>query len=132
MTYATAQDIQDAYGDQSLPGGGGESAAVGSALAAATAEINAHIARRYDLPLTTPPDIVKSLCVDIAVYKLCADSGLYTEERRQRYEDAISLLKRVADGKADLGITNPKPKTKPHATFTARSRDFTRQTMAGL
>ncbi|MEM7046989.1 MAG: DUF1320 domain-containing protein [Pseudomonadota bacterium] len=129
MTYATSKDIENAYGKGSLPDGGGTSAAVTAALSAATAEIDTYLAGRYDLPLATPPPILKALCVDIALYKTSLDIGSLTDERRKRYEDALALLRRLADGKADLGLPKPKQTAPSHASFTASPRLFTRQSL---
>ena len=74
--------------------------AVDDAIQDATEEINGHIGGRYSLPLPNVPSNLKRMACDIARYRLYFQQP--TEEVRQRYEDAIAFLKRVADNKAHL------------------------------
>ena len=76
--------------------------AVDDAIQDATEEINGHIGGRYSLPLPNVPSNLKRMACDIARYRLYFQQP--TEEVRQRYEDAIAFLKRVADNKAHLQI----------------------------
>lgn len=76
--------------------------AVDDAIQDATEEINGHIGGRYSLPLPNVPSNLKRMACDIARYRLYFQQP--TEEIRQRYEDAIAFLKRVADNKAHLQI----------------------------
>lgn len=76
------------------------------AIRRADAEIDSHIGARYPLPLPGVPDILVQISGDIAVYRLATDGGALTDEHRQRYEDAVALLKRISDGKAVLSFPN--------------------------
>lgn len=76
--------------------------AVQEALQDATEEINGHIGGRYSLPLPNVPSNLARMTCDIARYRLYFQKP--TDEVRQRYEDAISFLKRIADNKAHLQI----------------------------
>ncbi len=58
----------------------------------------------YDVPLASPPKNLKIYICDIARFLLWRSKA--SEQVRQRYEDAIGFLKRVADGKATLLIKN--------------------------
>ncbi|OTG62841.1 hypothetical protein B9T29_06370 [Acinetobacter sp. ANC 3903] len=92
---------------------------VEDAIQDATEEINGHIGGRYPLPLPNVPSNLKRMACDIARYRLYFEKP--TDEVRQRYEDAIAFLKRVADNKAHLQIQLPEtneivddqPKNKP-------------------
>lgn len=72
------------------------------ALRAATGRINGRISIRYPKPFETIPDILKDLCVDIAIYFLARDHGRLSDNIEQRYKDAMGELKDIAAGKADL------------------------------
>lgn len=110
MSYAVQSDIVDRFGeellyqiadrdrDQQL-----ETAAIELALADASAEVDTYLSQRYTVPLDPTPRVVVRLAVDIAVYRLAQKAQAYTEEIRQRYEDAIELLVRMAKGTAGLG-----------------------------
>ena len=137
MPYAIAQDIIDRYGDDALliaadrnNDGVVDAAAVDRALADATAEINVYVGRVEALPLTTVPEILVNLCVDIALYKV--SNGLAaTEAQRQRYEDAIALLKSIAKGEASLGLTDgsEEPEADGLVEFDGPEKQFTRSSM---
>ncbi len=111
MSYATVEDIINRYGenflytiadrdnDDTL-----DTTAVDSALSDASGLMDSYLSTRYTLPLVDYPDLLKRLCADIAVYWLAEDGGGTTEEKRQRYEDALQWLGRIANGKAELNI----------------------------
>ena len=119
--YATEADLVARFGNeidqlkQMLP----SQSAIDDAIQDATEEINGHIGGRYPLPLPNVPSNLKRMACDIARYRLYFQQP--TEEVRQRYEDAIAFLKRVADNKAHLQIQLPEtnqivddqPKNKP-------------------
>lgn len=78
------------------------SMSVDAALQDACEEVDGYIAVRYSLPIAETPQNLKRLVCDIARYKLWKSRA--SDEVRQRYEDAIAFLKRVADNKASLLI----------------------------
>ncbi|MEG2565958.1 MAG: DUF1320 domain-containing protein, partial [Acinetobacter sp.] len=102
--YATESDLVARFGDEieglktMLP----SQSSVTDAIQDATEEINGHIGGRYPLPLPNVPSNLKRMACDIARYRLYFQQP--TDEVRQRYEDAIAFLKRVADNKAHLQI----------------------------
>lgn len=115
MPYATIDDITELYGANALyvadrdQDGAADTQAVDRALSSASAEIDTHIGVRYALPLFEVPEFLKTICVDIAVYRLALSADVLSEEHRRRYEDALGFLKRVADGKAALQFTSSAP-----------------------
>ena len=111
MTYATQADLVDRFGTPELAqrtnrtdGLTIDTVVLGRALDDADAEINGYLATRYSLPLPSTPVVVARLAADMARYYLYDDGVPATV--RQRYEDAVSLLKRLANGDVQLaGIT---------------------------
>jgi len=108
MAYATVADLVARYGEQEIiqltdrAGTGVIDAAVANAaLADATAEIDAYLSRRWQLPLASTPALIRQLCCEIARYRLWEDQA--SDEVRRRYEDAVRLLRDLAAGRADLG-----------------------------
>lgn len=71
--------------------------------------IDGYLARRYTLPLATPPKLLTTWARAIVRYKLHPDRG--GDERSdpvvRDYRDAIKFLGLVADGKFSLGIDDP-------------------------
>jgi len=131
MTYATQQDLVDRFGGQEIAqltdrtnGTVIDATVVARALGDADAEIDGYLATRYVLPLTITPAVLVRLAADIARYRLFDDRT--TEAVRQRYADAVQLLKSMASGlvKLDAGVT---PLTVDSAAIPvlARSRQRT-------
>ena len=140
--YASAQDIEDAYGldwliiSSDREGDGTEdSTSVSQALTDASAEIDSYVAAKYDLPLATTPTRFVKLAVDMAVYHLSTDAGVLTEEKRQRYDDAIRWLRDLDKGVLSLGLEDPPSSVGGGAKLVASdttARLFTRSKMRGL
>lgn len=108
MPYATQSDITALYGAHSLVvadhdrSGVPDAEAVARALEMASGEIDTYLARRYSLPLPAVPPHLVQLCVDVALYRLALSADVASDEHRRRYEDAIGILTKVADGRAAL------------------------------
>lgn len=103
MTYATLADMVDRFGETELVQrtdrvdcGTIDTVVLERALADADAEIDSYLATRYALPLASTPAVVNRLACEIARYRLF-DDGV-PETVRVRYQDAVSLLKRLASG----------------------------------
>jgi len=74
------------------------------ALSDADSEIDGYLATRYTLPLSGTPPVLNRLACEMARYRLY-DDGV-PETVRLRYQDAVSLLKRLSSGEVQLaGIT---------------------------
>ena len=120
MTYANVLQLTERYGETTLrlitdPNGQAvNTVAAQQALDDASEEVDFGIGKRYELPLTlmTPEgaavpavgsQVLVRLCCDIAVYRLQvlrpADD---IKDARQRYEDALKLLKAIGTGDAML------------------------------
>lgn len=87
-----------------------DAAQLASALSDAGLEIDAHLGRRYVLPLArggvalaTPPQLLVGLCCDIARYRLTGTEVQETEAIRNRYKDAMRVLQQLADGELVFG-----------------------------
>jgi phage gp36-like protein len=77
-------------------------AVVTDALEKASGKVDAYSRNRYVTPLQVSDTIVE-ITRDIAVYSLFGRRpGKMREEVRQRYEDAIGLLKDISTGKASF------------------------------
>jgi len=78
-------------------------AIVSAALEEASGRVDSYCRTRYQTPLQTS-DTLTSLTLDIATFLLFSRrrSAKNMETVRQRFEDAIALLKDVSTGKASL------------------------------
>lgn len=139
MNYCTQQNIIDRYGqdqllliadrnnDQVV-----DAAVVDQAIADASAEIDVYIAAKYELPLPEVPEVIERICIDIVMYRLASTADVMTEEKRQRYEDAIALLKLIAKGEASLGLPDPPASSSGSVTVSSQERRFNRDSMKGV
>ena len=134
MAYAEQQQIVERYGAETLlllaprpdDAQAVDETAVARALSDAANEIDAYVGRKYDLPLDPCPDILTRLAVDIAAYRLADTADTLTDERRRRYEDATTLLQRIACGEVSLGVPAGPPSSRGAAALRARPRRFGR------
>jgi phage gp36-like protein len=119
MAYAAESDLVAKYGEQEIAdisdksgAGSLDSVVVAAALTDADHEINGYLASRYTVPLLVVPTLIKRIACDITRYRLYDNRP--QDEVRQRFDDAIRWLRRVADGEvillADDG-TSLEPKT---------------------
>ncbi|THF60908.1 gp436 family protein [Pseudothauera rhizosphaerae] len=118
MAYVTFADMIRRFGttelEQRAPGaelGVIDVERVQGAIGEAVAEIDGYVGTRYPLPLTPVPALLGRLAGDIARYRLYDDAS--SEEVRKRYEDAVRLLRGIADGQVSLG-ERPGTPTTPH------------------
>ncbi|WP_435100827.1 gp436 family protein [Arhodomonas sp. AD133] len=107
MAYASVQDLIDRFGEDELieltdteRTGQVDQAQVETALEEASAEIDALIRRRYSVPVSPAPALLRRLCADIARYHLDAIGG--REHVAKRRNDAVKRLESIAAGRATL------------------------------
>ncbi|MFD2177751.1 gp436 family protein [Veronia pacifica] len=105
--YATVNDILTRYGEDVLftlahHEGELDEPAVVRSLTDASGLIDSYLGSRYPLPLNDTPQVLTRLTIDIALYWLSEDGGGATDEKRQRFEDAIQWLEGVAKGRIEL------------------------------
>ena len=114
MVYASSDDMIARYPNRDLVQLTNEdptqttinTAVIDQALADASAEIDGYLDGRFALPLTDPPTVLNRLACDVAMYRLQALRPIHDiADARQRYDDAVQLLMRVASGEVTLGLT---------------------------
>lgn len=108
--YATQDDLTALYGEDMLrrvaerEGNGNiDIDAVERALIDASAEIDLYVAARYAPAVVAASRWVRIATINIAVYFLANNFLSLTPDIRQRYEDVLSTLKRIGEGKAGIG-----------------------------
>lgn len=132
MLYATREELIESWGMDALlvvadvdQDGVLDDGVVDKALVNASAEIDAYVGVLHRLPLPERPATLVQPCCDIAMYRLSSDGATSTEEKRKRYEDAVSFLRRVSEGKASLGLaTPPEQESSGFAYFEAQRKRF--------
>lgn len=71
------------------------------------AEMNAHLAKMYTLPLTVKSPLLEMICNDIALYNIMAKRVFTSEQINKsewpnRFKAASELLNQIADGSVPL------------------------------
>lgn len=139
MVYATQADLVGRYGENAVllvadrnRDGVIDDAVVERALTDATGEINSYLRAKYRLPLAAVPDDLRRVACDIALYRLSGEADLLTEEKRQRYEDALTWLKDLAKGIARLDLPTPPTSASGGAALVGPERRFTREKLGGV
>jgi phage gp36-like protein len=107
MPYATQADLIQRFGDEELIQltdraqiGQVDRATVTAALGDADAAIEGYLAGRYAVPVSPIPALLRRMACDIARFFLYGNAA--PEPVRQAYEDALRVLKDLADGRAVL------------------------------
>lgn len=107
---------------------------ISRAIADADAEIDGYCGRRYTVPFTTVPAIIRKVSVDIAIYNLYARRKGAPDDRQKRYDNAIKFLTNVSKGLISLGADDPDsvPSGSNAPEITQSDRIFTRDKMNGF
>tara|TARA_R110000796_G_scaffold45616_13_gene110306 strand:- start:11116 stop:11547 length:432 start_codon:yes stop_codon:yes gene_type:complete len=111
VTYALITDLKATIPNRDLELLSDMDGAVGTvddarleaALRDAAAEINGYIAKAVQLPLQSPPDMLRVVCRDLAVHRLYANVGRVTETQDKLRDSALAYLRMVRDGKTSIG-----------------------------
>lgn len=106
---------------------------VDKAISTAGSIIDGYLRGRYTLPLSTVPDLIKTISTDISVFKLY-------ERRREmdmpeslsnRYKNAVKLLEQIQKGLISLGIEATASAAGTGGSYktnkTAEDREFTKE-----
>jgi phage gp36-like protein len=77
--------------------------------------INAHVGERYALPFTAVPELVKTIAVDLATWKLFfrKKKDKLPEAVQGAYDNSMKLLVQIRDGKIGIGVTPAGGKVEP-------------------
>jgi phage gp36-like protein len=114
LSYITQQDLEDELGADKLiqladPNKTGvvDAAVVSKAISYAVGLFESYARTRYTLPVPVT-EMVKSICLDLAVYKLRRSRATTQEAmdalKKSLYDPAIKLLEAIQKGAAALDI----------------------------
>ncbi len=107
-------------------------------IAAADGEIDSYVAVRYAVPLASPPALIKTCSVSIALYRLFERRanrlGGINDAIKAAYDNALKSLNAISLGKISLGV-DPPPSASTTANkseLKADAREFTKTKMTGF
>lgn len=91
---------------------------VSQAIAYADELIDGYLRGRYTLPLTSTPNLIKKLSIDIAVYHIYSRrfEVAMPEGMESRYKNALKLLEQIQKGAITLGSEATEPENGNYAT----------------
>lgn len=128
MTYCTQADLIERFGAAEITQlsdraglGTLDSAVIDGAIADADAEIDGYLSGRYALPLANAPAVMSRLACDISRYYLFGHD--VTDLVKERYDQAIGYLVKIATGAIGLGPEDPGPDSGT-ATIQSDARAF--------
>jgi phage gp36-like protein len=106
---------------------------IAEAISKADAEIDSYLGVKYVVPLASPPEQVKALSVDLAIYHLYTRLNVVPPAQQQKNDAALAFLKQVGAGLAVIVGPAGEAPTVAHevADSTSAIRVFSRQTLAG-
>lgn len=145
MMYCTVDDLRAHLPERRLievsddvhPNSAGEvqASVVDAAIQSAGALIDSYVGQRYPLPLSTVPDILRRIAVNLAVCDLYdrVTEMQTTEGMRDRRKEATRLLELILDGKITLGL--PKSADNANSLFAAvshRRQEFSDRRLSRL
>ncbi len=137
MAYCTEDDLlkmipQADLADLTVEAGEvPDSLIIAEAISKAAAEIDAYLGVKYVVPLASPPDQVKALAVDLAIYHLYSRRSIVPPVWQQRYEAAVGFLKQVEAGEVVIvGPGGEAPTLAKEVTDASSAcRVFSRRTL---
>ncbi len=100
-------------------------ARIEAAIEKATERVDGYLRSRYTLPLPSVPGIVRDLATDITVYFLVTRKGVKAgtpeENLVKKYDDAVSYLRDIQRGTADIGVITETPEeSRPNHVASVR------------
>ncbi len=140
MGYCTEADIKLQIAEADLiqltddaDTGEVDSANVARAIEDADAEIDGYLGMRHALPLSSTPAIIRRLSVEIAIHNLYARRQGPPDFRAKRYDAAIRMLEKIAEGSICLGAEDDSsPAPIPGLLSSNPERIFTRDELDGF
>ncbi len=116
MNYCTYEDIQGHIPEARLvevtddlaPNASGEVkvAIVEKAIKESSTLIDSYVRKRFPRPFQSVPEVLRMVCVDLSIYNLYerVTELNITDGMKLRYDNAIKLLIRIANGEQDIGV----------------------------
>jgi len=135
MTYATQDDLITRYGEQQLVElsdrgeeltGEIDAAIISDALISASALVDSYVGKRYRLPVSPVPLLLRNVCCTLAYFEL--HRGRYADETRVAYDDALRTLAQISNGTMVLDVAGKEAASAGAQVATSQNkRQFDRK-----
>jgi len=121
MSYCTLQDLIARYSEQEMlqltdrdRDGVADAAFIAGVITDVDAQIDAHLAGRYALPLSQTPRVLVRIACELAREALALANGARLDDRtpeRSSANAARTMLRDIAKGTISIGTPVPAPST---------------------
>lgn len=120
MSYCTLTDLTERYGGEVAQwadrdqDGTPDPELIAAATGDVDSEIDAYLAARYTLPLSTTPSVIVRIACALVRERLALVNGARmdaTDPVRSEASDARKLLQAIGAGKAGIGMPGPEQTT---------------------
>lgn len=115
--YCTLEDIKKHLPEERIvelsddlnPGRGGSvnEEIVDEIINESSVLIDSIISGRYSLPFSDAPPLLNKICIDLSIYNLSERRQWLDDSMNRRYDNAMKLLKMIAEGDILLGAPMP-------------------------
>jgi len=137
MPYITLDEIKKSLPEEAViqltddeDTGAVNQAHVDEAIARADSVIDAYCGSLYAVPFSDPPQAIKNISADLAIYNLYSRKvDAVPEARLERYRTGTRQLEAIAKGTVTLGSATVAPSEKPEANTSDEERVFTKDTL---
>jgi phage gp36-like protein len=131
VAYCTQSDVERAAGGANKlveladwdPDGTVDAAVLTDAIDASEEWINSYAQRRYNVPFSVVPDIIKRTCAEETVYRLKIGREADVERDRMRHEEREEWLDRLSRGFVSVGVDPEPAESDAIAPESADNRD---------
>lgn len=115
-------------------GTGGMSAGrVEAAIEDAQSEVDGYCGKRYKVPFSVPPRLVKRLTAILSKYNLYARRDIVPESLETQRKAAIKALDDISKGVISLGVeTEPTPSPETGGVISGPAKVFGRDNLTGF
>src|SRR5262249_29591100 len=93
--------------------------------------IDSFVGVRFETPLASPSGRIKTLTIDLTIYRLFLRRGRVSDARQRTYDEAMKALERFAKGQEMLGL-DPPPTSSTQGSYAevfGPERVFSRNTL---
>jgi phage gp36-like protein len=103
------------------------------AIADAQAEVDGYCGKRYRVPFSVPPRLVKRLTAILAKYNLYARRDIVPDSLETQRKAAIKALDDISKGVVSLGVeTEPTPSPETGGVISGPVKMFGRESLRGF
>ncbi len=130
MGYSTVEDLKKLIDEQTLTAltddegsGSVNIERVNEAIDIADREIDAYLSGKFSVPFAEPPEIIKNISAQMAIYHLFSRrTEDYPKVWADKYENCLKLLEKIQSGEILLGDNSL---SKSSVKYISKTRYFT-------